>query len=77
MKRFIDLVPVCDECEGELALLGIQIDMPNCAYILHLECVVCGADSYFILALEDFIEINQSLYPPGCGGRNYENPNNN
>jgi len=61
MKRFINVTPECDSCKGQLALEAIQIDLPNCCYILHCECITCGEEEYLILALDDFVEINQLL----------------
>ena len=74
MKRFIDCHPVCDGCSGQLAVIGFQIDLPNCCYIIQCECIVCGEEQFLVFGLEDFIEINNLLYPPK-GERHYEEPN--
>lgn len=60
MKKFINVTPKC-ECGGSLELQSIQIDLVNCAYILFLNCIVCGEEVIHILQLTDFIEINQIL----------------
>ena len=61
MKRFIDVVPMCDLCQGDLVITKIQIDLPNCCYIVHGECLLCGEEVIVILSLEDFIEINNLM----------------
>lgn len=59
MKRFITILPRCDTCSGEFVFTELQIDFPNCCYILTLECIVCGETTYQILSLEDFIDISK------------------
>ena len=76
-KRFLNIVPECDKCKGELVLSKIQVDIPNACYILDCECIMCGEEVILILALTDFIEINQLINPPEGGRKNYETPNNN
>lgn len=63
MKRFITVHPKCDVCKGELVMNEIQIDLPNCCYVLSLECLICGEESFLILSLEDFIDISRLLPP--------------
>lgn len=65
MRRFIEVKPKCGECGGSLEIDKIQIDLPNCAYILFCSCLMCGEENVEILRLEDFIEISQIL-----GGQN-------
>jgi hypothetical protein len=64
MKQFVDIIPTCEECDGELCLIGIQVDLVHCCYILFLECIVCGEERIIILDLEDFIEISNCITPP-------------
>ena len=61
MKRFIEVKPQCSLCGGSLELNKVQIDLPNCAYILYCYCILCGEENVEILRLEDFIEISQIL----------------
>lgn len=61
MRRFIEVKPKCGECGGSLEIDKIQIDLPNCAYILFCSCLLCGEENVEILRLEDFIEISQIL----------------
>lgn len=59
MKKVISVTPVCDTCGTELAILEIQIDFVNCAYVLFCECISCGAEITLVLSLEDFVTLNQ------------------
>jgi len=61
MKKFINVTPQCDKCGGELAIIEIQIDFVNCAYVMHCECITCGEDVFLVLSLDDFITLNQMI----------------
>lgn len=69
-NTFVNITPCCDECQAELVIDSIQIDMINCMYILFCECIMCGTESIILLQLSDFIEISQMLLPPEIGGEN-------
>lgn len=71
MKRFINITPECELCHSELVLNKLQVDLPNCLYILFCECIVCGNNQTILLSLEDFIEINKKLFPEGGNNENY------
>lgn len=57
--KFINVTPVCGSCDGQLCIVEIQIDLVNCLYIIHSECIMCGEENYHILSLEDFIDISR------------------
>ena len=74
--RFVNIHPMCDECSGQLALSGIQVDLPNCCYILSCECISCGKEMTIILSMEDFIDISRTIIPP-LGEGSIPDPRNN
>lgn len=61
MKKFINVSLACDACEGQLAIVGVQIDFVNCGYILFCECITCGEEITIYLSLQDFINLNQLI----------------
>lgn len=59
--KFINIVPKCEHCEGQLAIDELIIDTVNCNYILMASCIVCGEEQIIVLSLEDFIDISRMI----------------
>ena len=57
--KYVDLPTVCTNCQGELGLTAISVDLTSCSFIVICSCIVCGHGQDYILSVADFIEINQ------------------
>ena len=64
MTKFVNIIPKCELCGGELALSAVHVDLVHCWYVLFCSCIVCGEEQIITLSLDDFIEINQLLGGP-------------
>ena len=69
MVPIIKTEPKCELCKAELVVNAVYIDNVHCSYILDCECIICQEQKIIVLALTDFIEINQILN----GGKNGAN----
>lgn len=61
MKKIVRTVPSCSSCGGQLVINELIVDMVNCAYILDVECIMCGRREILHLSLTDFIDLTRLL----------------
>lgn len=61
MNKLVEINPKCSFCGGSLELEKIVVNVYGCTYEIHGSCVVCGEDNYFLMGVEDIIELNQLL----------------
>lgn len=51
MAKFVNIIPKCELCGGELALSAVHVDLVHCWYVLFCSCIVCGEEQIITLLL--------------------------